>query len=256
MSNSDWRCGGDRNLGLEPIQRRRIYEEIIEQLERLIREGDYQPGDRLPPERELAKIFSVSRAAVREAMSALAATGLLEIRQGSGIYLRRVPDHAYLKPISSLLFLEREAAALIEFMEVRRGLEVEAADLAAQRATPEEVAALNESYLAMEKAIQAGELAVDEDYAFHYAIAVATHNQAYVNVMNTIADLFRLGLKHSKAQSLHMPGRPLVALEEHEKILTAIKKHDRRAARAAMRLHLANVERKIRLGLERGKENG
>ncbi|MCL5045604.1 MAG: FadR family transcriptional regulator [Actinobacteria bacterium] len=232
---------------LQPIQKTRIYEQIVQQIQQMIREANYQPGDRLPSEREMAQAFSVSKSAVREAMSVLAAAGLLEIQPGKGIFLRHSRPVAYIQPFD---MMNLETHDLPDLMEVRFGLEVEAASFAAQRATPDDLEALSQAYLAMESEIKSGGLAVDEDYAFHYAIAAATHNHVYLKVMNTISDLFRKGLKESKIQSSGLPGRPLVALEEHHKIQEAIRRRDSRHAATAMRKHLENIQRKIRLGLQ------
>src|SRR5436309_10784442 len=133
------REAGRQPIELGPIKSTRIYEEIVRQVKQLIAEGRLKSGDRLPPERELAEKFVVSRTSVREALRALESLGLIEIRPGEGTFVRQVPLDALVGPLALVMTSQREAIG--ELFEARRVLEPAIAALAAGRATPEETPA-------------------------------------------------------------------------------------------------------------------
>ena len=135
----DDRRGRARGGGMElaPIKSTRIYEEIVRQVKAMIAEGRLKGGDRLPPERDLAEKFVVSRTSVREALRALESLGLVEIRPGEGTFVREVSVEALIEPLALLMVSQREAIG--ELFEARRLLEPALAALAASRATPEEI---------------------------------------------------------------------------------------------------------------------
>src|SRR5437899_11653067 len=127
----------DHSVELGPIKSTRIYEEIVRQVKQLIAEGRFKSGDRLPPERELAEKFVVSRTSVREALRALESLGLIAIRPGEGTFVREVSIDALVGPLALMMTSQREAIA--ELFEARRVLEPATAALGARRATPDEV---------------------------------------------------------------------------------------------------------------------
>src|SRR5919204_1811477 len=129
------RPGGE--MGIEPIHSTRIYEEIVRQIKSMIAEGRLKSGDQLPPERDLAEKFVVSRTSVREALRALESLGLVEIRPGEGTFVREASVEALIEPLALLMVSQREAIG--ELFEARRLLEPSLAALAATRATPEEI---------------------------------------------------------------------------------------------------------------------
>src|SRR3990167_6105938 len=134
------RPGGERRepeMDVAPIRSTRIYEEIVRQVKQMITEGRLKSGDQLPPERDLAEKFRVSRTSVREALRALESLGLLEIRPGEGTFVREVSVEALIEPLALLMVSQRETIG--ELFEARRVLEPAIAALAAARATPEEV---------------------------------------------------------------------------------------------------------------------
>src|SRR5688572_20254195 len=122
---------------VEPIKSTRIYAEIVRQIRGLIADGQLKSGDRLPPERDLADRFRVSRTSVREALRALESTGLIEIRAGEGAFVRRVSVEALVEPLALVILSHREAIA--DLYEARRLLEPPIAKVAAERASPDEV---------------------------------------------------------------------------------------------------------------------
>jgi GntR family transcriptional repressor for pyruvate dehydrogenase complex len=228
---------------LEPVKSVRIYEEIVRQIRALIADGKLQSGDRLPPERELAERFTVSRASVREALRALQSTGLIEIRPGEGAFVREVSVEALVEPLALVILAQREGVA--ELYEARRLLEPPIAALAARRAGPEEVAELERVLNEQEREVAAGRTGIGQDAAFHSAIAHSTHNRAITRIVTALMDL----LAQSREEALQTPGRPARSHQDHRRILAAIQGRDAAGAHQAMLEHLVAVERLV---MERG----
>jgi GntR family transcriptional repressor for pyruvate dehydrogenase complex len=223
-------------MELAPIKSTRIYEEIVRQVKAMIAEGRLKGGDRLPPERDLAEKFVVSRTSVREALRALESLGLVEIRPGEGTFVRQVSIESLVEPLALLMVSQREAIA--ELFEARRLLEPALAALAAGRATPEEIVEMERILEAQAAEVAAGRTGLAQDAQFHSAIGAAAHNRAITRIAHAIMDL----LTQSREESLNTPGRPTRSHEDHRRVLTAIAARDAEAARRAMHEHLAAVE--------------
>jgi GntR family transcriptional repressor for pyruvate dehydrogenase complex len=228
--------GGSPEVGIEPIRTTRIYEEIVRQIKAMIAEGRLKRGDRLPPERDLAEKFLVSRTSVREALRALETLGLVEIRPGEGTFVRSVSAEALVEPLAILMASQREAIA--ELFEARRLLEPAIAGLAARRATPDEVQEMERILEEQAGEIAQGRTGLGQDAEFHAAIATAAHNQAISRLVHGIMDL----LAQSREESLSTPGRPLRSHQDHRRILDAIRRRDAAGAEQAMREHIGAVE--------------
>jgi GntR family transcriptional repressor for pyruvate dehydrogenase complex len=228
--------GGGREMGIEPIKSTRIYEEIVRQIKAMIAEGRLKSGDQLPPERDLAEKFVVSRTSVREALRALESLGLVEIRPGEGTFVREVSVEALIEPLA--LAMASQRAAIGELFETRRLLEPSIAGLAARRATPDEVAEMERILEEQAKEIAAGKTGLGQDALFHAAIASAAHNQAITRVVHAIMDL----LTQCREESLNTPGRPERSHQDHRRVLEAIRRRDEAAAANAMRDHVTAVE--------------
>ena len=223
-------------MDLAPIKSTRIYEEIVRQVKAMIAEGRLKGGDRLPPERDLADKFVVSRTSVREALRALESLGLVEIRPGEGTFVRQVSIDSLIEPLALLMVSQREAIS--ELFEARRLLEPSLAALAATRATPEEIHEMERILEAQAAEITAGRTGLAQDAQFHAAIGVAAHNRAITRIAHAIMDL----LTQSREESLNTPGRPTRSHEDHRRVLAAIAARDAEAARQAMLEHLSAVE--------------
>ena len=232
--NAGGRAG--REIGIEPIKSTRIYEEIVRQVKQMIAEGRVKSGDRLPPERDLAEKFVVSRTSVREALRALESLGLIEIRPGEGTFVREVSVESLIEPLALVMASQRGAIA--ELFEARRLLEPAIAALAARRATPEELSEMERILEEQAKEIAAGKTGLAQDAAFHAAIGVAAHNAAITRIAHAIMDL----LTQSREESLNTPGRPRRSHQDHGRILGAIRARDEGAAQEAMLDHLEAVE--------------
>lgn len=233
---------------LQPIapQRNRT-SEVVDRIATEIRSGLLQPGDRLPTEQELMTAMGVSRTVVREAVAALKAEGLVLTRQGSGAFVATDPSRLAFRISGAAEKLDE----VISVMELRLAVEVEAAALAAERATAAERVRIRKAQATFQTAIEAGEAGVKEDFAFHFAIAQAMHNVRFSEFLQFLGhhviprQAFRETLPDAAA--LH-PYLTRIS-REHERIIEAIEAREPGEARKAMRVHLTNgLERYRRLG--------
>src|SRR6267143_1235459 len=197
---------GDEAMSIAPIKSTRIYQEIVRQVKAMIAEGRLKSGDQLPPERDLAEKFVVSRTSVREALLAL------------------------------VMASQREAIG--ELFEARQMIEPALAGLAARRATPEELHEMERILEEQAKEVAAGRTGLEQDAEFHAAIGAASHNRAITRIAHAVMDL----LRQSREESLNTPGRPTRSHEDHRRLLAAIRARDEAAARQAMIDHLQAVE--------------
>src|SRR5919106_1164114 len=223
-------------MELSPIKSTRIYEEIVRQIKAMIAEGRLKSGDQLPPERDLAEKFLVSRTSVREALRALESVGLIEIRPGEGTFVREVSVDALVEPLALVLLSQR--ALIEELFEARRLLEPAIAGLAARRASTDEVQEMERILEAQAREIEQGRTGLAEDAAFHAAIATAAHNRAITRIVHAVMDL----LAQSREESISTPGRPTRSHEDHQRILAAIRGSDSAGAERAMLDHVVAVE--------------
>src|SRR5258708_7840481 len=221
---------------VEPINSPRIYEEIVRQIRTLISEGKLKSGDRLPPERDLAERFRVSRASVREALRALGSMGLIEIRLGEGTFVREISVDSLIEPLALVILTQREAVG--ELFEARRLLEPPIAGLAARRSTKEEVQEMERILEEQGKEVAAGGTGLAQDAAFHAAIASSTNNRAITRIVHAVIDL----LTQSREESLQIAGRPTRSHQDHLRILEAMRGRRSAAARRAMLDHVVAVE--------------
>jgi GntR family transcriptional regulator, transcriptional repressor for pyruvate dehydrogenase complex len=220
---------------LEPVKRSRIYEHIVDRIRELVREGRWAPGDQIPPERELAERFRVSRGAVREALHALGMQGIIESRQGGGTFVRSADSEAPVPWLAAAIL--RGQRELTEVLEVRELIEPGIARLAAARGTPEHVSELEHLLKCQRECIEQARPFVDQDTTFHYTLAHAADNQILLRLHNVILDL----LRESRQTYLHTPDRPQMSLRGHESILEAVKMHDGEAAYHASLAHITEV---------------
>ena len=180
-------------------------------------------------------MLSVSRSSVRDAIRTLELMGLLEPRQGIGTVVCS-PPAASANPLADALLEKRKMVA--DLLDVRKIIEPPLAGRAALRISDEEIANLEDILLRQEANVGAGELGIEEDSQFHYAIAVASDNVAILKVVDVLMDL----LRESRERSLQVEGRQEKSLAGHRRILSALKQGDAAAAEAAMRRHLQEIE--------------
>ena len=225
------------------VRKTRVFEGVVLQIQRLIVDGALKPGERLPPERELAARLSVSRSSVRDAIRILELAGLVVPRQGEGTVVADLAPENVAAPIAAALLRKRELIG--ELLDVRRMIEPTLAARAAERATPEEIARLEEILERQAAKAARGEPTVDEDGEFHYQIALAAKN----GVVRSVLDVLMQLLRETRARSLQAPGRPRRSLEGHRRIVEAIARHDPEGAERAVRLHLEEIEAIVMKGL-------
>ncbi|BBB89918.1 MAG TPA: FadR/GntR family transcriptional regulator [Methylomusa anaerophila] len=232
-----------------PVKTKKVYEEIVEQIKTLISEGKLQPGDKLPSERELSERFNVSRASVREAFSALEIIGVITIHPGEGSFVRQVSVEGMLESLN--FFLQVEFDDIMQLLEVRKILEVEIAGLAAVRATPLDIEAMQAALNDMVKAINSGDIGDAADAAFHYAIIHAAHNPILNTVMNPISEIMTQAYRASRQKLYLVPNMPETLYKSHYGIYEAVVAKDSKLAVKRMREHLVMVEEAM-LELKRG----
>ncbi len=217
-------------MRLQAVEPRRLYRQIADQIRALIESGEVARGARLPAERDLAKQLRVSRPSLREALIALEIEGLLDVRVGSGIYVKR-PGHVNGSELAN-------AYGPFEVMHARWLIEGECAALAAKHATPDQVRALREAHHAMVEAARKDPNPLAEDRAFHVCLAEASGNSALVLMVQTLWDQ-RVGpLYRALEKKYEHAGMAAETLREHQAILAAVARRDAAAARAATRRHM------------------
>ena len=225
---------------LKAVKKTRIPEEIVDQIYGLIRDGVLNPGDQLPPERELAQQFNVSRPSVREAMRLLDMKGLVVTRPGAGTFITEDTVEAVVQAFSSLLSVKSTDAAADVF-EMRLLLEPHVVSLAAQRSTDSDIRGMKEILDAQEADVAGGGTGVVHDSEFHFAIARATQNSALIAVTQAISDI----LSQSRESGLLSAKRSRLSLESHREILAAMKSRRLDRAREAMHRHIADIDREV-----------
>jgi GntR family transcriptional regulator, transcriptional repressor for pyruvate dehydrogenase complex len=229
------------SVDLKPIQKKRVYQEIIAQIRDSIRNGGLKPGDKLPSERELADRLSVSRNAVREAVSVMESVGLVEISQGIGIFLKEENQDILTSRMDGLL--NQQGLNLVELLEVREGLEGQGAFLAAARRTASDLEAIKIAYEKMKNAYSLNQIAAEEDYEFHIAIVTAAQNTTLLDAVKLFSDTFLLGVQQLRSRSIKA-GKSQTVLSEHFEIYQAIEQQDADRAEKAMRVHIVNAKKR------------
>ena len=233
-------------LSYDSISRVRLHREAMTEFVAEIVGGPLEPGDRLPNELAVAERFRISRGVARECLRALEERGLVAVRHGSATTVTPREEWDFFDPDILTAALAGPAAAKLlgDYLECRRIIEVDAAGLAAERATPEQLTGLADRLAAMVAAIgqrraREQERAYHEaDVAFHQALIEATGNLPLASLVRRINDAL-LAARYPLARPAYRRER---AIPEHEAILRAVQAHDPEAARAAMRAHLATVE--------------
>lgn len=239
-------------MELKPIKTRKIYEEIVEQIRELVARGELKPGDRLPSERDLVERLKVSRASIREALSALELMGLLEVRSGEGTFVRRLRSESVVAPLAWMLTMEK--GTVLELLEIRKILEVQAVGMAAERAEAEDIRELSAALDQLQDDLNSPTSDGSADHRFHYAVTRATKNKIMIRLMDTISDLMKYSLKASRSKLYEGKYTPALLFQEHKKIYEAIVEKDVEEAKDCMLAHLTGVEEEILKGFD--EENG
>ncbi|GGS90987.1 GntR family transcriptional regulator [Streptomyces violaceus] len=217
----------------------RLADQVAATLSEEIESGRLAEGDRLPTEVELVRQLGVSRTVVREALSRLRNAGLIEPRQGIGVFV--LPRRT--RPLD--LEAADTKAKVLQIVEVRRAMEGEAAHLAATRATSLDLARMRQALDAIDSAVGAGGDGVDEDLAFHRSIAESTGNTVMVSTLRYLGDVSRSGIRVTRANEARRNDFIEAVRAEHHAILAAIEARDAEAARMTARLHMNHAAARL-----------
>jgi GntR family transcriptional regulator, transcriptional repressor for pyruvate dehydrogenase complex len=217
------------------VRSSRLYEQIVQQVEESIHKGSLKPGDQLPPERELAEQFGVSRTAVREAVKALHEKGLVEAFPGRGTFITDGTSYTIRQSLDRITRKGNEGFAYLA--EVRAILEPEIAVLATSRVKEEDLQALREQVQVMDQAKNDPDAFIEADLDFHLTLAEAAGNPIILSLIDSIVGL----LREQRMGIFHVDGGPERGQYHHKRILDAIEHRDAAGAREAMRAHLKQV---------------
>ncbi len=224
-------------MEIEKLAHRKIYEVIADKMKAQIIEGRLQPGEKLPSARELSESFQVGRSTVREALSALKAMGLVEIRHGEGTYVRSVDPASLEMPRLDSFLLSRET--VLELLEARKALEVANAELAAVKRTEADLAAFEEILQRMERHLGDEREGEQADVLFHTTLAQATHNSIMVRLLETISEKMEAAIRETRRLQMYSSSSVSAQLwQEHRSIFEAVRKGDAGEAAEQMKVHL------------------
>lgn len=227
------------NLPLAKIKPKLVSDQVFEQLRDLIFRGQLKAGAKLLPERELAKAFGVSRPSVKSAINKLVAMGLVEQRQGQGTFVKTHQSRFDQNPLRQVF--HGHEINVLELLEVRLGLEVNTAGLAAKRATEEDIEAIANCLQSMINKIDQYVDGTEDDVNFHMTLAYATKNSVLIYLMKNFYDLLFFGIKESRFQLFTKPGNLDKIVKQHQAIFEAIKRREPELARQTMFDHISFV---------------
>ncbi|HLS20523.1 MAG TPA: FadR/GntR family transcriptional regulator [Bacillota bacterium] len=226
------------------IERKKVSELVLEKIKNMIKTGDFPPNSQLPSETKLAEMFGVSRSPIREALSVLSASGLIETRQGGRSWIREVNLAEMLEPVQFEMITVEEVCDLLEMRTI---IESEAAYLAAKRHTKEDLDELTKSLEAFSMTVKDEHtIGFEADYAFHQVIVRAAYNPFLTQAIENLSELHLKAVRFSLSKNLGWEDKRKEVFAEHEKIYETFKRRDPNAARKAMKAHLTNA--RIKLG--------
>ncbi len=212
---------------------------VAKRLLEIFTNGSIEPGTRLPPERQLATTLGVGRSAVREALAALEILGIVDVRPGSGTYLRGAVSELLPQTLSWGLMLGEPRT--LELIEVRGALEIYAARLAATRISDDALARLGDHVEEMRASIDDLKAFVEADLQFHLELAQSIDNTVLLDLLQSIRSLLRVWVDRAVQQ----PEQALIAIEEHAAVYAAIATRDPDAAASAMAAHMNTAGRRL-----------
>ncbi|MDB4868008.1 MAG: GntR family transcriptional regulator [Cohnella sp.] len=217
---------------------------VLNELKHQLEEGTPRPGDKLASVVDLAERFGVGRSTIREALSALKAMGLLDIRQGGGTYVKALPTKPSGEPLAEWM---ANAESLLHLVEVRRVLEAGNASLAARNRTEADLEALRATVTRMQQVLSDDRAGEQADTDFHLLLAEATHNPLLIDLTRSLSEQLGRSMKDTRALWFYADRHSAEQLlEEHEGILQAVTLRDERQASERTEKHLSKVEQVLR----------
>jgi GntR family transcriptional repressor for pyruvate dehydrogenase complex len=247
------KCKEGQQLGgrqrVQPIPRVPVVDEVARRLTSWILDTGLRPGDRMPSERELLQELHVGRSSLREAIKTLSAFGIIRVEQGSGMFVGDGSTSLLTKPIAWALLIGEHSTR--DVIEARRTVEVAMAGMATERATPEDLGALEARLQAMRDTMFDPEAYTQCDAAFHLEVARISRNRVLRHVLETLRHIVRVWIYRTFTEY----GEPGRSYDEHVPIVMAIKARDPEGAQRAMAAHLdAAAARLLRLVSERSQD--
>ena len=218
-----------------------LADRVAEVLSDEITSGRLSPGERLPTEIQLVKQLGVSRTVIREAVSRLRNAGLVEPRQGAGVFVLA----PRVQPLDLSVEAQRTKASVLQIVEVRQAIEGEAAALAATRATPEDIRRIRAALEAIDADVRGGGDGVDADLAFHQSIGGSTGNLVLAETLRYIGSLMRNGMRVTRANEARRADFTAQVRREHRNLVEAIELHDPDLARAVARQHMEHAAERL-----------
>lgn len=227
-------------MNLKPIKPKRISDQVFEQIRELIYKGEFKPGQQILPERELAVSMAVSRTSVRNAINKLVTLGLLEHRQGQGTFVSS-PENREGNPLAT--FMNTDEATLDDLLEVRMGLECNAARLAALRATETDLKAMEKSLQEMiEDLASTDKIGAEPDAAFHMAVIFASKNPVLIHLMRSFYDFLFVGVKKNLSNMFMDRSALEDVIVHHRNVIEEIQQRSPDGAFEAMATHIKYVQ--------------
>jgi len=227
-----------------PIRLERVSDKVANQLKKVITEGIFKVGDRLPSERDLAEQMGVSRPSVREAIQQLELQGMVESVHGGGTIVRSLAEQEIRTPMEALLGEDKQK--VVELTEVRAFMETWAARQAASNRTDEELERIRGYLEEMERDLEKGRIRAEVDVKFHTQIAAAAHNTIFLHLIQSIYQLISWSIRLHREEVLVTPEDQVAIFSHHLKIFKGIQNRDPKAAEAAMSEHLRFVIREFK----------
>jgi GntR family transcriptional regulator, transcriptional repressor for pyruvate dehydrogenase complex len=222
-------------MNFNPVSSKKLYMQIYNQILSEIQSGSFKIGDKLPAERELCEMFGVSRAPIRQALSALELNGIIYSRQGEGVYVKSTQlatDQSFFKSITPE-----------EIVEARMNIEPLIVKFAAQRATDEDIEELRSTIKQMEDETRAGVYVPETDEKLHCSIAKASHNDLFINIMAAIINAMKQQemWKFIRDRTVTRPDYRDVNFREHQLLIKAIEDRNEKEAVKIMTNHMQNL---------------
>ncbi len=234
-------CTGGSTMEYKKIKPKKIYEEVADTLQEAIRSGKLKPGTKLESVQQLAESFQVGRSAIREALTALKAMGLIEMRQGEGTYVKEFQAEDLTFPLATAMLMNQQD--VMHLLEIRKIIETGTAATAAKKHTSEDLEKLETALNGMKAALGNEELGETADLQFHLAISEATQNPMLTNLLLNVSDLMQETMKETRRITIFSKEKTTERLyNEHLAIYEAIVARNEEGARSTMITHLNNVE--------------
>lgn len=232
---------------IKPIKHRNIADQVYEQLRDMIYRGEIDAGQRLMSERDMATLFKVGRPTIRTAVQRLIDLGLIESRRGVGIFVLDQKEVAEKRPL--LQALNGETYSIADIQEIRMALEAKSAELAAKRATDEDVRLIKKGIERMKRERVDHEIRINTDISFHMNIAYASKNVVQIHLMKSFYEVQTYAMSYSYSNLLESLHIDELIDRQHEEILTSIVNRDPLQARQAMEAHIGTI---LEICLEHG----